>query len=350
MNPVFHNPRSVFHISYVYRHHATRSGYHRLSDFIGTRIELSPALRVAGETLLRLPGKLISWWGGHFEYSRHDFTMEVQTFLHMRRHRNALYHFLYGEKSFKLLAHCRGFHGHRFIATLHHPEEHYAWLFRSTRHLSRLDHAVVLSRQSIEFTERLVGRGRVSFIPYGVDTDYFQPAPQRDRRSAPRCVFVGYHMRDFDTLARVVSNVLEKRSEVEFWLVSGNPRCAPLAERPRVQWLKKIPDEDYLRVLQQSDLLVLPLHGSVANTAVLEAMAVGLPMVVTDGGVRDYVDSSCAVLTPQGDASSMTDAVLQMLSKPTALDNMRRAARRRALQFDWREIARQMADLYARWS
>lgn len=339
--------RRVFHISYVYRHHAGASGYHRLSDFIGERMVVSPRMRVLGETLFRVPGKLISWYGGQFEYSRHDFTMEIQTFLHMRRHRDAIYHFLYGEKSFKFLARAHGYHGHRFVLTLHHPEEHYAWLFRTTAHLQRIDHAIVLSRTSIDFTERLVGQGKVSFVPHGVDTEYFHPAPQPAPRETRRCIFVGYHMRDFDTLGNVIQRVLGARKDVEFVLVSGHARCEPLAGRDRVTWLKKIPDDEYLRVLQQSDLLVLPMHGSVANTAVLEAMAVGLPMVVTDGGVRDYVAPSFCLLTPKGDAVAMSNAVLDLLAAPESLAIMREAARQHALLFDWRVVAEQMRHIYS---
>lgn len=338
--------RPVYHVSYVYRHHARASGYHRLTDFIGERVELSPTVRALGETLFRLPGKLISWYGGQFEYSRQDLTMEIQTFLHMRHHRNAIYHFLYGEKSFKFLARARGFRGHRTVLTLHHPEEHYSWLFRSTDHLARADLAIVLSRGSVEFTERLVGKGRVTFVPYGVDTHYFSPLSARTPRDTLQCVFIGYHMRDFDALAEVAHSVLSARSDVEFVLISGSPQCERLANQPRVRWLKKVPDADYLRALQEADLLVLPLRNSVANTALLEAMAVGLPMVVTEGGVRDYVHSSFSRLTPKGDAAAMSEAVLDMLSSRERLTTMRLTARQHALQFDWSEIARRVREVY----
>lgn len=344
------SPRAVYHVRYAYLHHCAKSGYHRLTDFTGEPVELSPTMRILGETVLRLPGKLFSWYGGHFEYSRHDFTMEIQIFRHMCQRRNVIYHFLYGEKSFFLLARTSGFRGHRFIATLHHPQEHYSWLFRNTRHLSRLDHAIVLSRRSIEFTEHLVGPGRVSFIPYGVDTEYFCPAKPPETGELLRCVFIGYHMRDFDTLRSVVERVQSSRNNVAFDLVSANPKCEPMAKLPRVRWLRKIPDSEYLRVLQNADLLVQPMHNSVANTSVLEAMAVGLPVVVTQGGIEDYLDPSFSIVTPVHDRDAMTTAVLDLLSDIRRLAAMRKQAREHAMKFDWREIARQVEELYRKLS
>lgn len=340
----------VYHVRYIYPHHASKSGYHRLTDFIGEPVELSPTMRILGETVLRLPGKLISWFGGHFEYSRHDFIMEIQIFRHMCQCRNVVYHFLNGEKSFFLLARAYGFRGHRFIATLHHPQEHYSWLFRNTQHLSRLDHAIVLSRRSIEFTERLIGRGRVSFIPYGVDTEYFCPQEPQQKEKLLHCVFVGYHMRDYETLHRVVETVQASRQDVAFDLVSANPKCESIATLPRVRWLRKIPDPEYLRVLQNADLLVQPMHNSVANTSVLEAMAVGLPVVVTQGGIEDYLDPSFSVVTPVHDPEAMATAVLDLLSDVARLKEMRKNARAHALKFDWREVARQVGDLYQKLS
>ena len=242
-----HNPatRPIYFVSYHFPNVADHSGYDRIVPYLGDAVEISRAMHFMGETVLRLPAKLISWYGGSFEYSRHDFVRECAAFLHMLRRKNAIYHFTQAEKSYKLLAGMSGKNGHRFVATFHHPESHFRWLFRSTEHLKRLSHAIVLSTREQKFIESLVGAGKVTFVPHGVDTDYFKPVEQKESR-ALRCVFAGTHMRDFETLPRVVSGILQRHRDAEFWIVSRNRKCEPLAGQPGVRWLRDIPDTQYL--------------------------------------------------------------------------------------------------------
>jgi glycosyltransferase involved in cell wall biosynthesis len=73
------------------------------------------------------------------------------------------------------------------------------------------------------------------------------------------------------------------------------------------------------------------LRVSTTNTAVLEALACGVPVVTTQGGIADYLTPSCGVLAPPSDPQFMA-----------------REAREQALRFAWPRVARQMAALYDR--
>jgi glycosyltransferase involved in cell wall biosynthesis len=341
-------PVPVFQVRYRYPHHAGTSGYDRFADYVGEAIPLSKAMYWAGETLLRVPAKLTSWYGGHYEYSRHDFVMEMQAGLHMLRHQRCIYHFLYGEKSFKLLARLKGRNGHRFVATFHHPRDHYPRLFRSTDHLRALDHGVAVSTCQIAFLEEIIGRGRVTFVPYGVDTDFFQPTAVPKSSRPKRCLFVGTHLRDFDSLPMIVARVLEKSKDTEFVLISRDRRCRQVAANRRVIWRDHVSDSDYLDYLRHSDLLVLPMKDSTTVTSVLEALACGVPVVISQGGIADYVDASCGVLLPVGDVDAMAQTTIELLEDETRRMNMAKAARQKALTFSWPQVAEKMAGVYRR--
>jgi phenylacetate-CoA ligase len=76
-------------------------------------------------------------------------------------------------------------------------------------------------------------------------------------------------------------------------------------------------------------------------------MACGLPIVTTDvGGLRSYVDETCARLVPPGDVPAMAQAVLELLGDAAARSAMGRAGRRRTEAFAWPEIARQVIAVY----
>ncbi len=76
-------------------------------------------------------------------------------------------------------------------------------------------------------------------------------------------------------------------------------------------------------------------------------MACGLPVVATrTGGVPDYVTEGCGVLTAPGDAEEMTAAVLRLLQDDSTRARMSQAARQRALELDWKQIALRLTDVY----
>lgn len=353
-HPPFRNVSRVptvvpaYTVRYRHPHHAGPSGYDRLCDYIGEVVDISRSTHVLGETILRLPAKLTALYGGSFEYSRHDFVMEVQTALHMLRRRRSIYHFVYGEKSFKLLAALSGFRGHRFVATFHHPESHYAWLFKHADHLRRLDHAIVLSTNQLALVAGLVGEGKVTFIPHGVDTEYYRPADNRSASRPRRCVFVGDHERDFDALGKIVPAILDADRDIEFLMIACDTRCREFERAPRARWYSFVSDQEYLSLLQGADLLVLPLRESTAVQSALECMACGVPVVTNRGGISDYLADSCSVQCAPGDTAGLIDAAVQLLRDDGRRQTMAAAAREHALSFSWPRVAEQMAAVYAR--
>jgi glycosyltransferase involved in cell wall biosynthesis len=343
-----HPPFPVHHVLYRYPHHAGPSGYDRLCDFVGDQLQISPAMHYAGETVFRPWAILDVRFGGQVEYSRHDWVLERALMKAMRRERGALFHLLYGEKNFRHAWKAAGANGNRLVATLHQPPENYTWRFRSTRHFAHLSHAIVMSEASKDFAEDLVGKGRVSVVPYGVDTEYFEPARPRIDRCPPRLIFAGCHERDFETFAEVVDIVVNGHPDAEFVMVSEHHRCRELSRRfpHRARFTGRVSDEDYRAALQTSDLMVLPLKRSVAVTAVLEAMACGVPVLTTEGGVRDYVAPSAGVLCPVGAPVAMADAAIALLRDRCRLERMKIRAREHALTFAWPLIARRTVDVY----
>src|SRR5690606_16519952 len=84
-----------------------------------------------------------------------------------------------------------------------------------------------------------------------------------------------------------------------------------------------------------------------ANNVIVEALACGLPVISTDlVGVRDYVTPECALLTPQGDAAALAQAVRALSAAPERRAAMAEAARRRALEFRLEVIADRLRELY----
>jgi glycosyltransferase involved in cell wall biosynthesis len=84
------------------------------------------------------------------------------------------------------------------------------------------------------------------------------------------------------------------------------------------------------------DLIVAPfLSDRFSSVHLLEAMAMGKPVVATDvGEQREIIDHGIdGYLVSPGDVKEMTERILQLLTKPEALDQMSRCARAKAEQY-----------------
>lgn len=338
--------RPVFCLSHVYRHHAQASGYHHLAGYLGPLLEPGPVLALLGDTVLRPPAKLTSWYCGAYEYSRHNCIGELGAALHMLRRRNAIYHFLYGEKGFRFSGPLNGVRGNVLIGTFHHAPSRFAEMLPAQRHLRRLEHAIAVGTNQVEMLESLIGPGRVTWVPHGVDVDYWQPADHGDDDRPLRCVFAGQHMRDYVTLEGVIRQVRAARAPVEFVLLCNHEICSAVAGLDGVRWLRRTTDEEYRREMRASDLLLLPLTDSTAVNSVLEALACGAAVVTNRGGVADYLDARCGLVHEIGDVRNMAESVLALAEDRERLARMQRAARQRACELAWPRVAEQVIDVY----
>src|ERR1039457_6488983 len=85
------------------------------------------------------------------------------------------------------------------------------------------------------------------------------------------------------------------------------------------------------------DLFVFPSHTDTFGNVVLEALASGVPAIVTpDGGPRTIVrDGGTGRIVPD---DQFTEAIAGLLVDPRRLDQMRQAARAYALTASWDSV------------
>lgn len=333
-------------LRYRYPHHAAASGYDRVCDFIeGDTVYPSRPLYWAGETVLRPLAITIAKLGGHFEYSRYDWIAELAFMREMRKANNSIFHVIYAEKSLRSAARLAGQRGNRLVATVHHPKEHHAWLFKDFEHFRRVDAVITLTTSLRDTWAGILGDDKVHHVPYGIDMAYFRPG-ERDG-SRRRCLFSGYHGRDFAILEQAAIALTRQYSDFELWVLSSAPEAQKLTGiSDRVKVIRRIDDVSYLDALRHFDLMILPVKENTANTAVLEAMACGLPIVTNEGSPLDYMDPACGRILPIGDTAGVIEACMELLDNSDERLACGVAARRRAARFSWDRVARATVDVY----
>ncbi len=104
--------------------------------------------------------------------------------------------------------------------------------------------------------------------------------------------------------------------------------------------------------LESADVLVLPSLFECGGAVILEAMAMGIPVIATNwGGPADYLDESCGILVNPISRDSfindLTGAMLKMAKSPELRQAMGKAGRQRVLEnFDWEVKVTKIIDIY----
>lgn len=163
-----------------------------------------------------------------------------------------------------------------------------------------------------------------------------------------------------EVLLRALARLVDQGYELKLVAVGGFETpdyqetvlelCRGLGLGDRVEWRgfrQDVPAE-----LERMDLFVLPsLFGEGMPMVVLEAMAVGLPVVATRvEGIPEVIrDGREGRLVAAGDAESLADAIGEFARQPELLDTMGSAGRRRQ-QSDFSDVAMaaRLGDVYDR--
>ncbi|HKB64615.1 MAG TPA: glycosyltransferase family 4 protein [Pyrinomonadaceae bacterium] len=151
----------------------------------------------------------------------------------------------------------------------------------------------------------------VGVVPEGVDTERFKPAAEPPEQSRPfRFLYVGKweQRKATDVLVKAFCDEFKSNEPVELVLHGWNPylpgfdlhgtirryagTCAP-AIVPSYP----LKDEDMVRLYNSCDAFVLPTRAEAWGLPITEAMACGLPVIVTQySAPLDYLDRDCAYL------------------------------------------------------
>jgi glycosyltransferase involved in cell wall biosynthesis len=109
-----------------------------------------------------------------------------------------------------------------------------------------------------------------------------------------------------------------------------------------------MPPDPLIQWYRTADLYVHPALLEPFGNVVVEAMAAGLPLVVTDGtGAADCVEKArCGLVVPRGNVQEMASAIQQMLENQALRQEMAARAKTGAAEYDWPLIARRYVAAY----
>lgn len=341
------NPQ-IRYVVYRYSHHSPHSGYSRTAEY-GARIFNSEIIKVSKPLPKSIIRERILWRlaDGTPGYDRASMAAELKVAWQILRERDYIYHFLYGETTYHYAGHLNNLRGNRLVATFHQPPVGIRKAVHIDWHIQQLSAVICVGRNQQEYFKGKLDDDRIFFVPLGVDTEYYTPPASFEKRNPNLCLFVGTNYRDFPTLRGVIDLVAYHRPQVQFIALTSSKSFERLGQHPNLTLLSGIPESELYNLYQTAALMVMPLHDATANNAILESMACGLPMVITDvGAVGDYVNPESAVLISPNDSRGMAEAVLDLMESPSERQKLAVESRKQAVKFAWPDVVQQLRSVY----
>ena len=174
----------------------------------------------------------------------------------------------------------------------------------------------------------------------GVDTKLFTPA-RRTRADGTWTMRLGYVGRlsvekNIALLPQIQAQLTEAGvGNVEFFIIGqGGDEETLRRELPGAQFAGVLRGEALATAYADMDLLVFPSHTDTFGNVVLEALASGVPAIVTPDGGPKYIvrDGVTGFVVPD---EEFAGAVASLVLDRTRLEAFRRAARAHALTCSW---------------
>ncbi len=206
---------------------------------------------------------------------------------------------------------------------------------------------------------------RVTVIPNGIDPLDLQPIDDletlRARFAGPQqrlVLLVGrlVYEKGFQLALEALPGLIERLGDVRF-LVAGSgthekelrAQAEQLGLMEHGTFLGWIGDDVLHSLYRISDLCVIPSIYEPFGLVALEAMASGCPCIVADtGGLREVVPNDDVGLRFRSrDSASLAAMVERVLTDEPLRDRLVAEASEHVLRFDWADVARQTAELYA---
>lgn len=223
-------------------------------------------------------------------------------------------------------------------------------LVRST--IRRADAVTVEARSNAigEISEAVV-------IPPGIDAVQFAPGLSTSRVRG-RVIAVGRLLarKGYDILIRALARIVPFDQSAHLLIVGAGPEeeslrllARSLGVDPAVTFVGDVPRTALPSLLRSAEVFCQPAIWDNVPFAPLEAMACGVPTVVSAaGGLPDLVGEA-GVVHQVGNDSELSAILIDLLSKPSRREALGEAARARILQrFTWQIMCDSYIELYSR--
>ena len=228
-------------------------------------------------------------------------------------------------------------------------------LIRSVWHHAEAN--IVKCQGEVDMVRAVSARARLVVIPNAVDLSLFRPRVAAEAGAPLRLICVArlIERKGQHHLIAALRHLLDQGVAATLDLVGTGDSLADyqaLAARlgvaGAVRFQGYVPREEIPARLTEADVFVLPSYNEGMSVSTLEALAAGLPVVVTrTGGVEELVEEGVNGLTfDWGDVEMLARHLARLAQEPELRRKMGEAARQKAARFSWDYMVKQYTQLF----
>ena len=210
-----------------------------------------------------------------------------------------------------------------------------------------------------------VDQGRMVLFPWGVDLGHFSPLKDGNEKDTLReklgweknfvilCNRSWASIYGVDVLAKAFVKVAQRDERLRLLLVGDGPQAAQIHRilapvQHKVHYQDRLPNSELPGIYRSADLFVSPSHCDGSSISLLEAMACGCPVLVSD------IPSNLEWVAPKvvgdvfrdRDIDHLKDKLLQMANDSALIQYGKQARKLAEKRADWQENFQKLLDGY----
>ncbi len=200
-----------------------------------------------------------------------------------------------------------------------------------------------------------VGADRVTVCPVGAPA--WAPIERPGAAAGSHILFMGTiePRKNVETLLRAYAELIVRAPDAPPLVLAGRlaPACQPLLEdlaRPplagRVRRLGYVSGPERERLYREASIVVLPSLDEGFGLPALEAMTIGVPVIVSSRGALPDVVGPAGVIVEPDDVSGLASAMHQLLSDPVLARTCAAEGLVQSRRFSWDASAAQLIEAY----
>lgn len=245
----------------------------------------------------------------------------------------------------------------RLHGTLDEPGLHLRIIAVKEAEIALADHILTVSELARQtYLEAGVPAEKVHAVPLGADLSLFRPDETAEaNRQGFVFLFAGatIHRKGFDLLLEAFARVAAQVPDARLRLVGPRGDAAHLLERYPSAPIEAVGPTDQCGLaaeFRRADCLVLPSRNDSYAMVVTEALASGLPVIVSEMvGAKDLVrEGRNGWIVPAGDAAPLAERMLACAQDREGVRGMREECRRSAEAATWEAYHERLAELMRR--
>jgi glycosyltransferase involved in cell wall biosynthesis len=226
------------------------------------------------------------------------------------------------------------------------------WMKRITKYVLRnaaffVSDANVSRNKAVEFG---MNPQKTVIFPWGVDIEHFVPKKPVTRRSSPVTLFCSRTWESIygvDILAKAFVKVATQNPDVNLILLGGGSQGARIRQilmnsgvMERVHFGGQVRQKDLPRWYHMADVYISPSHVDGSSVTLMEALASGLPCLVSDiAGNKEWIEDGVnGWMFRDGSVDDLAEKILWVIQNRKSFKKISEAARKTAEEkADWKK-------------